>query len=1111
MQNSISLTKKENTLFFKGVSHVDNYFIDELCAFIFELNYLSKNKNISRYLFLLIYYMTIYNDNHLVSMPIMNNKEDFLNLIIGYAIYIPKKIDMTNKYKTLKLITGIGNTVYGESLFEALDSKDRIFKFNFILSKNKDTYDKTYKEKEIEKLKLEMSEIQKTMQEEYTKQLLNEKLKFDKERDDMLKRMQFELEEKESRLRESQRSLKAVYDIEDNQYDKNYKRSQENAPINNFNNIKHNQVEANANVCKYQIFLIINYNLIFNFFNQKNFDPNQSQQIPNVNFLKNPNQTATNFNINQFNNTNANNNNLFHEEQMNIGDNLLPDRKIDDDNYNLNMNVQNNPKSENLQNIQVNQIKVDEQTANLNYNSANASNNRYDQTQSNFNNSGSNFANINNNTNEVKSHFYNTDNNILLNKNNINPNNFPQEVYNTASPGLFYNSHFPAHLNDVNLMNPHINNQNQFMSPNNIGISPELMGNMQKNFYNTVAGNNFIPNHNLILENPTRDISRREKAELTAKGILNMQITEKSLSLLNYTFENELKDDKKSNIFLISFLAYKPLENIKDYKSVPNKIHFKFDFWDFSTFITKSAIINKPSSDIIPSNTPLVITREGVPLTAKTEEKEMKIQIEYDPSVSDNNIDFRDFINYLLNKNLFVEIYESEKLNQIGHIKIPLKDFLRQGKQTIFHTKEYDIFDYNFIHKGSIQVLIKTIGCNCSKTFNYDPHHLKVINTKDKFSNTNKKKKVKTSQIKLEKLSEINKENLAKAIIEKAENSNASNLLKDKNEQNDVLIKGLKLNLDPETQKRLRTLKYTNKPNSEGVNNPLSILKLNKLEELKNKEVKENEFIKSLSYVNKIKEQSKKDIIEKTLQENNKNIVTLDLIAGQNHYFNFIIQNMENYEELVQVVITKQNKTAEADKNNIVINPKDDMETENVVSLVTNPEEWQNYVENNKLYKTNDYNMISPQNYLIMRPMESIPLLFKIKSFNLHLKDETFAIWIYKKEGQPLYNLYLSIRKVFPIIDHNYIYYLPENRISTVKFPNPFKFDKSKILKFLDFYQCSNPHVTLSLDTVSNEFSFKYKTNAEFSESSFYLYIFLDEGRANLYGTWKFDIYAVHK
>ena len=42
IQNGLSLTKKENTLFFKGVSHIDNYFPDDLCGFIIELNYFRK-------------------------------------------------------------------------------------------------------------------------------------------------------------------------------------------------------------------------------------------------------------------------------------------------------------------------------------------------------------------------------------------------------------------------------------------------------------------------------------------------------------------------------------------------------------------------------------------------------------------------------------------------------------------------------------------------------------------------------------------------------------------------------------------------------------------------------------------------------------------------------------------------------------------------------------------------------------------------------------------------------------------------------------------------------------------------------------------------------------
>lgn len=189
-------------------------------------------------------------------MPILNNREDNLNLIIGYAIAVPKKIGMDNKYKSINLITGPGNTVYGENLLETLEQKDKSLKFNYILSKNKDTYDKTYKEKEIEILKIEMSGLQKTMQEEYTKQLLNEKLKFDKERDEMLKRKQMELEEMESRLRESQRSLKIVYDKDDGHFEKNeenvnfknQKKNKISEPVNNAFNENRNYNNQNVNL-----------------------------------------------------------------------------------------------------------------------------------------------------------------------------------------------------------------------------------------------------------------------------------------------------------------------------------------------------------------------------------------------------------------------------------------------------------------------------------------------------------------------------------------------------------------------------------------------------------------------------------------------------------------------------------------------------------------------------------------------------------------------------------------------------------------------------------------------------------------------------------------------
>jgi len=193
----------------------------------------------------------------------MNNREDHLNLILGYAIAIPTKIGMNNKFKSLNLITGPGTTVYGESLMEALEPRDKHLKLNFILSKNKDSYDKTYKEKEIEDLKLQMNDLKKTMQEEYTKQILNEKLKFDREREDMLKRKEIELHEMESRLRESQRSLRAIYDKDD--HNKEYDNYDLKNP--NFNKITDDFRQIQQNYHINVIFFILKIRLTNKFTN----------------------------------------------------------------------------------------------------------------------------------------------------------------------------------------------------------------------------------------------------------------------------------------------------------------------------------------------------------------------------------------------------------------------------------------------------------------------------------------------------------------------------------------------------------------------------------------------------------------------------------------------------------------------------------------------------------------------------------------------------------------------------------------------------------------------------------------------------------------------------
>ena len=46
----------------------------------------------------------------------------------------------------------------------------------------------------------------------------------------------------------------------------------------------------------------------------------------------------------------------------------------------------------------------------------------------------------------------------------------------------------------------------------------------------------------------------------------------------------------------------------------------------------------------------------------------------------------------------------------------------------------------------------------------------------------------------------------------------------------------------------------------------------------------------------------------KTISKNNKNIITIALIQGEPHYFNFILTNETNHQELYRIVVSKNIK-----------------------------------------------------------------------------------------------------------------------------------------------------------------------------------------------------------
>ena len=130
LENSVTLTKKDNSLNYIGILTVDHFFVEEsLCGFILELDYI-------------------------VAIPIIENqKEENLTLPIGYSIFIPEDFDESDQFKRTNFITGPTETIYGEKLWYSPDVSDRIIELGFTLSQNQELIVDNYRIIELEKNK----------------------------------------------------------------------------------------------------------------------------------------------------------------------------------------------------------------------------------------------------------------------------------------------------------------------------------------------------------------------------------------------------------------------------------------------------------------------------------------------------------------------------------------------------------------------------------------------------------------------------------------------------------------------------------------------------------------------------------------------------------------------------------------------------------------------------------------------------------------------------------------------------------------------------------------------------------------------------------------------
>ena len=659
-------------------------------------------------------------------------------------------------------------------------------------------------------------------------------------------------------------------------------------------------------------------------------------------------------------------------------------------------------------------------------------------------------------------------------------------------------------------------------------------------------------------EQKQSDKSAKEKVEL------EVELANRNIPKLLFEYEKYLSHENFGDLFTINFISFKPMKNLESFNNIPNRIFFKFSFWDFEEFITAPAIITKPSelkASYLSSPPALFIFKE------KNEEQniqlneEMKISISYDPSIEDY-IEYKSFLNYLLNRFLFIQIFDDEKQMPYGYFQIPLDNFVRCEKKSVLTNYNVNIYDnFNFEKKGELELVLKSEEIKTIKDFNLREQNEKfnVFYSQNQFINykgndrkqtfntilkennklrAKRKKVVSVAPMNYNQLTQIEKDLYAEKILEfKAKN----NLGGDQSENINGTFLQKTLNnkpggfyLDQNLEKRVRVMRFLDTHTDDG-KNLITKNNINNIDStyvnqtlLKNsikRQQDEKNFYDTLNYTNYIKNINKDSLIEKTIAENNKNILTIALIQGEPHYFNFVLTNETNHQELFHIVISRNIEQKEKDydenshpyyesktgeKNENSINFKD-----SVVKLVTDPKEFEyiTQLKGLKIPSGHDYCCVSKDGHVVVDPHRSIPLLFKCISFkNVQGYDDNaqskYYIFMYNENNIPQYFLNVNIVKVFPIIDFNFCFNVEEKKLSQIKFINRYKDNLMKTQNLLNTHHFlnsldKNSDINLRLDPLNNDFYFSFNNLTNLADNQINL---KSEEASNLYKTNNVDI-----
>ena len=236
---------------------------------------------------------------------------------------------------------------------------------------------------------------------------------------------------------------------------------------------------------------------------------------------------------------------------------------------------------------------------------------------------------------------------------------------------------------------------------------------------------------------------------------------------------------------------------------------------------------------------------------------------------------------------------------------------------------------------------------------------------------------------------------------------------------------------------------------------------------------------KQIQELNMVRQAQKPMVIKQAIREYLSTAEKIHARAGKAFAFQYLVKNPQNTEECFTVVC-------------------DDSE----LSVVKEASEWQWWVSRQDFDRPSEYDMITEDNSIILRPGESCPVIFKFLSWEP--KPKMISAWVHQSKAGPLCALELEIVPEAAPIDHTFRYYESENR--TVKLCVPPLFGSQKSLH-KPILRCTLPKSIVQWESES-EISVELKVPPAPKVISFNILAYEDPYASEVKANWEVKLHS---